>query len=126
MKKLQIIGTLGDDAKSKQTKGGKNYLSFSVAVNENYKDANGEWQDKTQWVSCQLYGDKVDATRFTKGSKIYCDGKLETAIYESKVIWYLTVNNYEIVGKSATSATAQQPTANQQSKADDFDSDLGF
>jgi hypothetical protein len=68
----------------------------------------------------------VDATRFTKGSKIYCEGKLETAIYESKVIWYLTVNNFEIVSKAGPSATAQQPAANQPTKADDFDSELGF
>ena len=126
MKKLQIIGNIAKDAETKQTKGGKNFLSFSVGINENYKDANGEWVDKTQWVNCQLYGDKVDASRFTKGSKIYCDGKLETAIYESKVIWYLTVNNFEIVSKAIPTSIAEKPALNQPNKADDFDSELGF
>lgn len=117
MKKLQIIGNIAKDAEKKENKGGKTFLSFSVGINENYKDANGEWVDKTQWVNCQLYGEKVDASRFTKGSKIYCDGKLETAIYESKVIWYLTVNNFEIVSKATPSAAFQQPAANQSNNA---------
>ena len=115
MKKLQIIGTIGKDAEQKSTKNGKSYILFTVAINENYKDSNGEWVDKTQWVNCQLYGDKVDATRFTKGSKIFCEGKLDTSIYESKVNWYLTVNNYEIVSKPNTSSNGQQSSENQSS-----------
>ena len=126
MKKLQIIGNIAKDAETKQTKGGKNFLSFSVGINENYKDAQGEWQDKTQWVNCQLYGDNVNASRFTKGSKIYCDGKLETAIYESKVNWYLTVNNYEIVSKATASATAQQPAESQSHLSSGRGDDLPF
>jgi single-stranded DNA-binding protein len=47
MKKLQIIGNIAKDAEKKETKGGKNFLSFSVAINENYKDPSGEWVDKT-------------------------------------------------------------------------------
>jgi len=115
MKKLQIIGTIGKDAEQKSTKNGKSYILFTVAINENYKNAYGEWENRTQWVSCQLYGDKVDATIFTKGSKIYCEGKLETSIYESKVNWYLTVNNYEIVSKPNTYSNGQQSSENQSS-----------
>lgn len=58
MKKLQIIGNIAKDAEKKENKGGKTFLSFSVGINENYKDANGEWVDKTQWVNCQLYGER--------------------------------------------------------------------
>lgn len=125
MKKLQIIGTIGKDAEQKTTKNGKSYILFSVAVNDNFKNAYGEWENRTQWVNCQLYGDNIDPSRFLKGSKIFCEGKLETSIYESKVNWYLTVNNYEIVSKTV-STTTKQHAVNQSSNEPEFDSDLGF
>lgn len=126
MKKLQIIGNIAKDAETKTTKNGKKFLSFNVGINDNFKNASGEWENRTQWVSCQMYGDNIDPSRFTKGTKIFCEGKLETSIYESKVNWYLTVNNYEIVSKPTGSTTAKQHAVNQSSNEPDFDSDLGF
>lgn len=127
MKKLQIIGGITKDAELKQTKNLKNYLLFDVAVSENFKNASGEWEKKTEYVKCTIYGDKLDPTRFTKGTRLFCEGKkFETSIYNEKVYLFLTVDNYEIVSKATPSATAQQPAANQPTKADDFDSELGF
>jgi single-strand DNA-binding protein len=127
MKKLQIIGGITKDAELKQTKNLKNYLLFDVAVSENFKNASGEWEKKTEYVKCTIYGDKLDPTRFTKGTRLFCEGKkFETSIYNDKVYLFLTVDNYEIVSKATPSATAQQPAVNQTTKADDFDSELGF
>lgn len=125
MKKLQIIGTIGKDAEQKSTKNGKAYILFTVAINENYKDTSGEWANKTQWINCQLYGENIDPSRFVKGSKIFCEGKLDTSIYESKVNWYLTVNNYEIVSKPNTPANGQQ-SSDSNKKNNNGEDDLPF
>ena len=127
MKKLQIIGGITKDAELKQTKNQKNYLIFDVAVSENFKNASGEWEKKAEYVKCTIYSDKLDPTRFTKGTRLFCEGKkFETSIYNEKVYLFLTVDNYEIVSKATPSTTTQQPAVNQTSKTDDFDSELGF
>ena len=47
--KVQLIGNLGNDPEIITLESGKKLAKFSLATNENYKDANGEKQTKTDW-----------------------------------------------------------------------------
>jgi len=52
MQKLVIIGNLGNDSKIVSSKnGGESFVSFSVACNEAYKNAEGTNVEKTTWLS---------------------------------------------------------------------------
>ena len=51
MLKVVIIGHIGQDASIKSFVNA-NYVSFSVAHSEKYKDKLGVNHESTQWVSC--------------------------------------------------------------------------
>ena len=71
MLKVSIIGHLGQDAQLK-TFNNVNYVSFSVAHTEKWKDKSGNDVEKTQWVSClKRIGDSDKLVQLMKkGSKV--------------------------------------------------------
>lgn len=72
-------GTLGQDAELKHVKNGELALaSFSMAV--------GEGDDNTQWVRVALFGSEAQALvhRLTKGTKVYCEGKLTLNTWQGR------------------------------------------
>lgn len=73
----QIIGYLGQDAQSKSTSTGSQYLHFSVAVN---RKSNG--QDFTQWFQCYTFQMKL-LPYLLKGTKVFVDGDLKLNIYKA-------------------------------------------
>ena len=52
----ELIGNLGQEPKSVQTKTGKPMATFTVAVTTSVKDADGNWSNQTQWVGCTTFG----------------------------------------------------------------------
>ena len=83
MIKLQVIGSLGKDAEIK-TIGNENYLSFSIAHNEQYQDRQGKQVSNTVWVDV-LKSDKSGKliNYLKKGTKIYVCGKPKVNPYLS-------------------------------------------
>ncbi|ACT96684.1 single-stranded DNA-binding protein [Dyadobacter fermentans] len=76
MKQIQIIGNLGRDAKIFSSNGSE-FISFSVAVNDDYTNANGERIERTDWFN-------VTTTRLsllqylTKGTKVFVQGPIRS------------------------------------------------
>jgi single stranded DNA-binding protein len=68
-----FAGRLGKDAEVRTTRAGKPWVAFSVCV-----DTNKDSEAATSWVKVALFGDGVDAMapRLTKGTEVYCEGKL--------------------------------------------------
>jgi len=85
MLKVQIIGHLGQDAILK-TFNNVNYVSFSVAHSEKFKDNQGNERETTQWVSClkRVSEDSKLQTYMKKGTKVYVEGSLSAKIFESQ------------------------------------------
>jgi single stranded DNA-binding protein len=50
--KLIVLGHVGSDAELKFTAGGKPVTNFSVAVNESFKNSNGDNVDRAEWFHC--------------------------------------------------------------------------
>jgi len=81
MQKLVIIGNLGNDSKIVSSKnGGESFVSFSVACNEAYKNAEGTNVEKTTWYNC-IYKRQAVAPFLKKGNKIYIEGRPEFKTY---------------------------------------------
>lgn len=83
LNKVQLIGNLAADAELRTTQTGANVCKFRLACNESWvKD--GEKQDKTEWVSCVLWGKRGQALAqyLAKGKTIYVEGRLQTSSYE--------------------------------------------
>jgi single-strand DNA-binding protein len=75
--KAILIGHAGKDAEKKYLANGTLTIKFSLATTENFKDKDGQWQDKTEWHNVVMFGDRNDyvADSVKKGNLIYVEGK---------------------------------------------------
>ena len=86
LNKCMIIGNLGRDPEMRYTPGGQAVTQFTVAVNRNYKGANGEWQEETEWFRVVAWGPLAERTAgyLRKGRKVYVEGRLQTRQWEDR------------------------------------------
>ncbi|MBJ7882090.1 single-stranded DNA-binding protein [Gelidibacter salicanalis] len=84
--KVQLIGNLGNDPEIINLESGKTLAKFSIATNENYKNAKGEKVTDTQWHNVVAWGAtaKIVESYLTKGKEVAIEGKLTSRSYETK------------------------------------------
>lgn len=81
MLKIQTIARLGQDATSNNVNG-KNVINFSVAHSEKFKNQQGSEVDKTTWISCAYWTERLNLLPFLKkGTLVYLEGKPEAKTY---------------------------------------------
>lgn len=81
-----LIGNLGKDAEVRFTKSGTAHASFSIATQEQWKDKDGQRQEKTEWHRISLWGKPAEALQqyLVKGKQVYVEGRLSTRQWEDK------------------------------------------
>jgi single-strand DNA-binding protein len=86
LNKAMIIGNLGRDPEMRYTPSGQPVTQFTVAVNRNYRDQNGEWQEETEWFRVVCWGQLAERTAeyLRKGRKVYVEGRLQTRQWEAQ------------------------------------------
>lgn len=84
--KVQLIGNLGNDPEIITLESGKKLAKFSLATNENYKDADGQKQTKTDWHNLIMWNKTAEIAEkyLQKGKEIAIEGKLTNRSYETK------------------------------------------
>jgi single-strand DNA-binding protein len=84
--KVQLIGNLGMNPEVKTLDGGKKLAKFSIATNENYKNAKGEKVTDTQWHNVVAWGKTAEIIEkfLKKGSEVAIEGKLVNRNYDDK------------------------------------------
>ena len=86
LNKCCFIGNIGRDPEVRQV-GGKKVVNLSLAVSERWKGADGERQERTEWVKVVIWNERIAevAERYlTKGSKVYIEGQLQTRKWTDK------------------------------------------
>jgi single-strand DNA-binding protein len=86
LNKAMIIGNLGRDPEMRYAKSGQPVTQFTVAVNRNYRDQNGEWKEDTEWFRVVAWGPLAERTAeyLRKGRKVYVEGRLQTRSWEGQ------------------------------------------
>lgn len=86
MNKVILIGRLGKDVELKYIPNGNAVANFTVATNENWKDKNGQKQEKTEWHRIVVWGKSAENCNnyIAKGSQVFIEGKLQTRTWEDK------------------------------------------
>jgi single-strand DNA-binding protein len=86
LNKAMIIGNLGRDPEMRYTQSGQAVTQFTVAVNRNYKDSNGEWKEETEWFRVVAWAALAERTaeHLRKGRKVYVEGRLQTRTWEGQ------------------------------------------
>ena len=84
--KVHLIGHLGMKPEVKEISGGKKKASFSVATNEQYRNAEGENIKETQWHRVTAWGKLAELAEkyLDKGREVALEGKLVTRTYNDK------------------------------------------
>lgn len=79
---VTLQGKLGKDIDLKYTQSGKAVGTTSIAVDRDFKNANGE--KETDWVNLVFWGKTAEtvANYFRKGDEILVVGRIQTRSYE--------------------------------------------
>ena len=83
MNKVILVGRLTKDPENR-TSGDTTVTRFSVAVNRNFKNANGEYE--ADFPNCIAFGKTAEFVEkyFKKGDAIGISGRLQTGSYTNK------------------------------------------
>lgn len=128
---VQLIGFLGKDPEKRQVRGnGANFTVLSVATQQSWKDANEEWQSKTEWhrvVAFNRLGESL-AESLHKGDHVLVDGLLVSSKYEREngkskkakiaqfnIFWSVRANSVRRLSRAEadapTAAASAEPSA---------------
>lgn len=79
-----LMGRIVNNLEVRQTQSGVACLSFTVAVDRSFKNANGEYD--TDFISCVAWRETCEfiAKWFSKGRMIALEGQLRSRVYEDK------------------------------------------
>jgi len=86
LNKVILIGNLGKDPEVSYTPSGIPVAKFSMATSERWKDAEGNFQEKTEWHNIVAWRNlaEIIGQYLKKGSKAYIEGKLQTRSWDDK------------------------------------------
>ena len=84
--KVILIGNLGRDPETRYMPDGGAITNISIATTENWKDKNGEKQEKTEWHRVAFFGKlaEIAGEYLKKGSQVYVEGRLQTRKWQDK------------------------------------------
>jgi single-strand DNA-binding protein len=84
--KVILLGNVGKDPEIRSTAGGMMVASFTLATSDRQKDAQGNWQDRTEWHNLKAFNRTAEIVRdyVKKGSKLYIEGKITTNSWDDK------------------------------------------
>ena len=121
LNKVMLIGYAGADSEMKFTPGGTPLATFSLAVNETYKNGNGEKKSNTLWIRCVAWRRvaEIVGEHVTKGKYLLVEGRLQLRSYEDRQgqkrdMTEVVVNSLRFLGpaKNGNGAnSAQSPKA---------------
>ena len=82
--KAILLGRLGRDPEVRHTPDGRAVCNFSIATTENWKDKNGQKQEKTEWHNIVMYRRlaEIAGEYLKKGRPVYIEGRLQTRKWE--------------------------------------------
>lgn len=88
LNKMCLIGNLGGDPEIRATQDGREIITFSVAMSEQWNDKNtGERKSKTEWGRIVIFNQSIVnfvKNYVRKGDKVYIEGNLQTRKWADK------------------------------------------
>ena len=83
---VQIIGNLGGTPEMKFLNNNDHVVNFSVAVNERWKNRDGEPQERTTWLRIVAFNGigSACAEYLRRGDAVFVEGRLQIREYEDK------------------------------------------
>ncbi|MBI5327018.1 MAG: single-stranded DNA-binding protein [Deltaproteobacteria bacterium] len=103
--KAILIGRLGRDTEIKYTTSGMAIANLTIATSENYKDKDGQKQEKIEWHRIVAFGKlaEICGEYLSKGKQVYVEGRIQTRSWEDKdgskkYITEIVANSMQMLG----------------------------
>jgi single-strand DNA-binding protein len=123
---ITLAGNLGRDAEFKQTQGGADLCSFSVAAETGFGENKATtWVDVTKWGK----GAEGLSRILRKGSKVAVTGEMTLREHNGKTYVQCRADHIAIMGTPGREPDGSQGAATDTRKpafADDLDDDIPF
>jgi single-strand DNA-binding protein len=91
LNKVILIGNVGSDPEIRAVGSGARVAQFSLATSRNWKDKNGQPQEKTEWHRVVVWENAGTSGLFgviekyvKKGERVYVEGEIEYRTYDDK------------------------------------------
>jgi single-strand DNA-binding protein len=84
--KVTLLGNVGKDPEIRSSASGVMVANLALATSDRQKDAQGNWQDRTEWHNLVAFNRTAEIVRdyVKKGSKLYIEGKIQTRNWDDK------------------------------------------
>ena len=85
--KVILVGNLGADPESRSFSNGGEVVNLRIATSENWKDRDGNRQERTEWHSVAIFNEnlgRVAKNYLRKGPKVYIEGQLQTRKWQDQ------------------------------------------
>ncbi|GAA4710422.1 single-stranded DNA-binding protein [Sphingomonas lutea] len=85
--KVILVGNLGADPEARSLNNGGEVVNMRVATSENWKDRDGNRQERTEWHNVTIFNEnlgRVAKSYLKKGSKVYLEGQLQTRKWQDQ------------------------------------------
>jgi single-strand DNA-binding protein len=84
--KVILLGNVGKDPEMRSTGTGTVVANFTLATGDRFQDAQGNWQERTEWHNLVAFKRTAEIVRdyVKKGSKLYIEGKIQTRSWDDK------------------------------------------
>lgn len=114
--KAILIGSLGRDPEVRFMPNGEAVCNFSIATSENWKDKQGQKQEKTEWHNIVMYRKlaEIAGEYLKKGSSVYIEGRIQTRKWQDKegndrYSTEIIADQMQMLGKKDSESVSQQP-----------------
>ena len=87
LNKVMLIGNLGADPEVRSFQNGGRVCNLRIATSENWKDRDGQRQERTEWHTVAIFSDgliNVCENYLRKGSKVFVEGQLQTRKWQDQ------------------------------------------
>lgn len=81
---MNISGRLTEHAKVSTTATGREVVNFSIAVNDGYRNKEGQWVDNTAFVDCAYWRTSKVATWLKQGLYVELSGQISARAWTAK------------------------------------------
>jgi single-strand DNA-binding protein len=84
--KVILVGNLGRDPEVRFMPNGEAVCNFSIATTDNWRDKNGQKQERTEWHNIVMYRKlaEIAGEYLKKGRPVYIEGRLQTRKWQTK------------------------------------------
>ena len=143
--KVFLLGNCGKEPEIRTAQSGMVIANFTLATADRQKDAQGNWQDKTEWHNLVAFQRTAEIVRdyVKKGTQLHIEGKIQTRSWDDKESGQkrykteIMVNEISLLGKpgegggsysksSSASSSASTPDAADYADQRITDADIPF